>query len=116
MFHPESHQLAEDVVVPPAAGVAVGRAAGHHLVGDAAEPPGHADADVAGVLALQLPAGGQDAEVVVVIDQVVGDHHDGPAEPAVGAADQLAVGAIDRVALVPRGYIPARPVIAREQR
>ena len=36
MFHAESRQLAEDVVVPPAAGMAVGCAAGHHLIGDAA--------------------------------------------------------------------------------
>ena len=48
-----------------------------------------------GSLPLQPPAGGQDPEVVVALDQVVGDHHDRLAQGAVGAPDQRPVAAID---------------------
>jgi hypothetical protein len=53
--------------------------------------------------ALGFPGIGQTAEVLVALQEVVGDTQQGGAEPTVGAADQGAVAQVHRVALVTRG-------------
>ena len=53
----------------------------------------------AGVGALGFPGIGQTAEVVVALQEVVGDSQQGGAEPTVGAADQR----VDKAALHARG-------------
>ena len=83
-----------------AAGMAVGHLPGHHVVGNPAEPAGDLDVDVAGVRALEPPAGGQDTEMLITWDQIVGDRQDRAAQVMVGAANQRAVASVDLVALM----------------
>ncbi len=103
MFNRICNQFTEDVVPLPATGMPVRHPPRHHLGGDAAESPGHPDANAPCVFALEFSLGRQAAEMIVVRDQVVRDHHDRPAKTAVGTPDQLAVGAVDFIALVPGG-------------
>ena len=73
----EGRQLVEDVVTALDGRVAEHPAAGDHLEGDAAETLADADVDVPGVLALSRPLPGPVLEVMVALDQVVGDAEDG---------------------------------------
>ncbi len=96
----EGDQFVQDVVSALQARVAEHLAAGDDLVGDAAEAHGDLDACVPRVPALGLPDTGQDVEVVVAQDEVVGDAQDGGAEFAVAATHQGAIGFVYLVALV----------------
>ena len=51
---------------------------------------------------LSPPSGGQDAKVLVLSDQVLGNDENRSSQLAVGVPHQAAVGAIDLVALIPR--------------
>src|SRR5947199_10371417 len=77
-------------------------AAGHHLIGDAAEAQGDLDARMAWVFARRAGAIGQSVKVVIATDEVVRDAQDGGAELAVAVADQGAVGLIYLIALITR--------------
>jgi hypothetical protein len=50
-----------------------GRSTGHHVKGDPAEAAACSDADVAGIRVLDPPSRGQDSEVIIAPDQVVGN-------------------------------------------
>ena len=65
MIKRKSDQLFKNVIPLLSARVPKGHPAGHHLVGDPAEPAGDPDADVAGVHLLEPPSRGQDPEVLV---------------------------------------------------
>ena len=79
-----------------------GHSTGHHLEGDPAEPACHSHADIASVRLLEPPSRGQDAEVLVAPDQVVGNDEDRTPQVVVGTSHQRTVWMIDLVALVPR--------------
>ena len=96
-----------------AARVPIGHSAGDHLKGDPAEPSRHSDANVAMVYILDPPSRRQDAKVLILSDQVLGNDESRSPQIAVGVPHQPAIRAIDLVALIPRGYRPALVVIAR---
>jgi hypothetical protein len=100
VFPMESDQLVENVMSPGDGRVAKDLPAGDHLEGDAAEAQADFDAGVAWVLAGRPPVVHQDVEVMVALDQVVGDAKDGATQGAVAAAHQRAVGMVDSVALI----------------
>src|SRR5260370_30411662 len=95
-----SIEFVQDVTAVLQAGMAEDLAAGHHLVGDAAKAQGDFDTRVPWVLALAAPAHGQDIEMPVTADQIVGNAQDGSPELTIGAADQRAVGSIHLIALI----------------
>src|ERR1700686_868152 len=100
MLPMESDQLFQDVAARAQARMVKDLPARDHVVGDAAEAYGDFDMRVARVFAKHAPLVGQGAEVIVALDQVVGDEEDGGAESAVAAAHQGAVGMIDAITLV----------------
>ena len=99
----KADQFLKDVVPILGTRMVVRLPSGHHLVGDPAEPSGGLDTDIAWVLPLQPPTGGQDPEMVVTFDQVIGNHHDRAPQVAIGIPDQRAVAVVNLIALVAGG-------------
>ena len=72
------------------------------MEGNPAEPAANSDADIAGVRLLDPPSRGQDPEVLIAPDQVVGNDENRTPQVVVGVSHQRTIGMIDLVALVPR--------------
>jgi hypothetical protein len=77
-------------------------ASGDHLVGDAAETEGDFDVRHSGILAGEAPAFGEDPEVLIALDQVVGDAEDRGAQVPIATAHEAA-SLVDFVALIAGG-------------
>jgi hypothetical protein len=100
VFALEGHQLGQDIVPLLQTRVTKDLPAGDDLVGDAAEAQADFHVRVSRVLLLLAPLLGQDVEVVVALDEVVGDTEDRGAQRAIAALDQRAIRPIDFVALI----------------
>jgi len=74
-------------------------AAGHDLVSNAAEAERDLHMGGARILAREAPAFGQNLEVLIAHDQVVGDAKDGGAQATIATAHQVAV-LVDFIALI----------------
>ena len=85
MFKSESEQLFKDVVPLLSARMPKGHSTGHHVKGDPAEAAADSDADVAGIRLLDPPSRGQDSEVLIAPDQVVGNDENRTPQVVVGA-------------------------------
>ena len=80
VFHVEGVEFVDDVTALLQAWVAKHLAAGDHLIGDAAEAKGDLHVCVPWIFAGQAPAPRQGAEVLIALDQIVGDAEDGRAD------------------------------------
>ena len=101
VLNAEVDQFLEDVIALAGTGMAIDLASSHHLEGNPAEAPGDLDAGVAGILVPEPPRVTQNPEVFITPEQIVGDERERVAKIAIGTANQLAIAAIDLVALVP---------------
>ena len=79
MRHVEFEKFRQDVMAFPATGVCKDLSACHHGEGQSAEHLGDFNADPAWIFAGAQPVGRAGIEVVVFIDQIVGDLHQGAA-------------------------------------
>jgi len=75
-------------------------AAAHHGEGEPCEGLGHLDSDPARVFVLLLVGQRSDVEMVIAIDEIVGDLHERAAQSPIGTTAQRAAGAINGVALI----------------
>ena len=113
MLMSKPDQFIKDRTTLLSAGVLEGHPAGHHLVGDPAEPTGGLDTDAAGVLAFEPPSRSQDREVFITLNQIICNRKDRGSQVAIGMSDQPPSRRSTWSLWYREGNNPARPVIAR---
>ncbi len=97
------HQLIEDLGTTTLTGVTKHLLPGNDLIEDAREAASHFDARPTRVLSLRLPNRIQPAEVMVTLDEVVGDPHENGTQTPVAAADDLSIRKVHVHALITGG-------------
>jgi hypothetical protein len=103
MLTMKGQELFKDVTAFAGTGVLKHLPTGDHMKGNAAEAHGDTDANGPRIMPRKTPAYLERPEVIVALDEVVGDEHQHGAERAIAALAKWPVRVIHFIALITRG-------------